>query len=445
MQTVFQILDELESNGSRLFKEEVLEKNKKNELLKQIFSLVGDPYVNFYVSKFKMPDAVQSSQGDDEVAKKLLDFLTKSLATREITGNAAKEAVVVFFSTLSECQQKWCLRILLKNLRCGVQEATVNKIWPGAIVGFSVQLAESLKSHHEPGRGVVFDESIVYPVRVEPKLDGLRCVAVKSNGHVTMFTRSGNVLETLPTIKKVLTDSPWDNFALDGEIMGADWNESASVVMSHKRAKDDSGMVFHVFDAMAFVDWKDQENFMPLHERVELIEELVRQVDHPAVVQVQGVTAKCEKDLFEFYSSALEKGYEGVMVKDLASTYSFKRTSCVKKLKPVATYEGMVIGSYSGTRGSKREGLWGGFDVVLPNGIVTRLGGGFSDKLKAEIDLDPDSWVGRVLEMEGQPEPGTPDGLTKDGKVRFPVFVRVRDERDVDSKILEVGRKFLNN
>jgi DNA ligase-1 len=370
--------------------------------------------------------------------------LTDSLAVRNITGNAAKDAVVAFFSGLSERQQKWCLRILLKNMRCGVQEATVNKVWPGAIIGFSVQLAESLKSHHTSGRGIMIDERVEYPVRVEPKLDGLRCVAVKLNGEVTLFTRSGNVLETLPTIKKLLAESPWDNFALDGEIMGADWNESASVVMSHKRAKDDSSMVFHVFDAMAFVDWKDQDNLMPLHERVELVEELVRQVDNPAVVQVQGVTAKCEKDLLDFYSSALEKGYEGVMVKDLASHYSFKRTPSVKKLKPVATFEGMIVGSYTGTRGSKREGLWGGFDVVLPNGIVTRVGGGFSDKLKAEIDLDPESWVGRVLEMEGQPEPGTSDGLTKDGKVRFPVFIRVRDERDVDPKVLEAGRKFLN-
>jgi len=75
---------------------------------------------------------------------------------------------------------------------------------------------------------------------------------------------------------------------------------------------------------------------------------------------------------------------------------------------------------------------------------VTRVGGGFSDKMKAEIDLDPGSWVGKIIEMEGQPEPSTSDGLTKDGKIRFPVFVRVRDERDVDQKVIEAGRKFLN-
>jgi hypothetical protein len=93
--------------------------------------------------------------------------------------------------------------------------------------------------------------------------------------------------------------------------------------------------------------------------------------------------------------------------------------------------------------GSKREGLWGGFEVVLPNGVVTRVAGGFTDKLKAEINLDPDSWIGRIFEMKGQPDPQTGDGLTSEGKVRFPVFIRIRDPRDVDPKVLSAGDSYL--
>jgi hypothetical protein len=194
---------------------------------------------------------------------------------------------------------------------------------------------------------------------------------------------------------------------------------------------------------MPFVDWRDRDNPMPLHERVELVEELVKQVSHRSVVQVAGVDVSSQEDMLRFYSSCLDKGYEGIMVKDRNALYTFKRSSAVKKLKPTATYEGVVVGSYEGTRGSKREGLWGGFEVVLPNGIVTRVGGGFSDKLKAQIDLDPLSWVGRVLELEGQPEPGTADGLTKDGRVRFPVFLRERDPNDVDGRVIAAGTAHL--
>jgi DNA ligase-1 len=442
--TVIDILESLESNNSRIFKEELLDTHSNNQLLQRIFVSVGDPYTNFFVNKFKMPSSCGVGDDDDEVIDSFLDFVNHSLAQRNITGNAAKDAVVSFFARLTANQQKWCLRILLKNLRCGVQSTTVNKIWPNSIVGFSVQLAESLQTRFDPNSGIIINDSISYPVRVEPKLDGLRCIIVKKDGLATMFTRSGTVLETLPKIKKVIEDAPWDNFVLDGEAMGSDWNESASVVMSHKRGKDDSNIVFHVFDSMPFSDWHDQESSMELLTRVELTEELVSQVNNSSVAHVKGITVNDSGELLDFYSKNLEGGFEGIMIKDLSALYSFKRSNSVKKMKPIATYEGMIVGHYMGNRGSKREGLWGGFEVMMPNGIITRVGGGFTDALKAEIGMDPDSWIGKVVELEGQPEPSTSNGLTKDGKVRFPVFIRERSIDDVDPKIAEIGQKFLN-
>jgi len=444
MSTVIDILELLESDNSRLFKEELLESQVSNDLLKNIFIAVGDPYLNFYVNKFKMPPA--GGQGDDDaVVEQFLDEIYENLATRKKTGNAAKDFVQYVFGGMTHSQQKWCLRILLKNLRCGVQSTTVNKVWPGAIVGFSVQLAESLSTRYEDGKGIIIEDEVVYPIRVEPKLDGLRCVAVKHGGEVTMFTRNGNVLETLPRIKSALEKAPWDDFVLDGEALGADWNESASVVMSHKKGKDDSGMIFHVFDALHFSDWRDQRSDLELADRIDLVAELVEQVGSHVIVQVPGRLVNNKEDLLEAYMTDTDAGYEGIMLKDLDAPYLFKRSSNIRKLKPIKTFEGIIVGSYEGKRGSKREGLWGGFEVVLQNGIVTRVAGGFTDKLKSEINMDPESWIRRVVEMEGQPDPLTGDGLTIDGKVRFPVFIRVRDPRDVDPRVLAAGEIYLQN
>lgn len=439
--TVVEILESLEGDNSRLFKENFLLKNRSNDLLRRVFVASFDPYTNYFVSKFKMPPALGTGN-DDHVIGKFLDTIYTELSTRAVTGNSAKDLVVDLFKDMTSVQQKWCLRILLRNLRVGVMETTINKVWPGSIAKFSVQLAETLGSRHEPGVGIVITDEVTYPVRVEPKLDGLRCIAIKHGGEVTMFTRSGSAIETLPTIKAALEAAPWDDFVLDGEAMGADWNESASVVMSKKTAKDDSGMVYNVFDAMHFDDWRGQSNETEMQARVDLVADLVKQVSSKAVVAVDGKTVRNQAELMRFYSKTMEKGYEGIMLKSLTSPYRFKRTDAVMKLKPVATHEGVVVGHYKGNRGSKREGLWGGFQVLMPNGVVTKCGGGFNDKLKAEIDVNPDSWIGRVLELEGQPDPLTEDGLTSDGRIRFPVFVRVRDPRDVDQKVVEAGKLF---
>ena len=447
MDTVIDILEALERDNSRTFKEDLLRKHRHNELLKRVFVATSDPYRNYYVNKLKMPPVGVPSQvsiDDDEFVEGFLDLLEDQLATRKLTGNAAKDAVVAKLASMdTERCQKWCLRILLRNLRVGVMETTINKTWPGAIAKFSVALAETLTSTFDPKDGLRITGKVDYPVRVEPKLDGLRCIAVKVAGEVTMYTRSGSVIETLPTVKAALEAADWDDFVLDGEAMGADWNESASVVMSRKTAKDDSGIVYNVFDAMAFDEWRDQECPTELTDRVELAAELVKQVGSKCVQHVPGQTVKSEKELKKFYSGTMGQGYEGIMVKRLSAPYRFKRTDAVMKLKPVTTYEGIVVGHYEGKRGSKREGLWGGFDVLLPNGVVTHLGGGFSDKLKAEIGVDPDSWIGEVVEMEGQPDPLTADGLTADGRIRFPVFVRKRDKRDVDPKIHAAHKKWL--
>jgi DNA ligase 1 len=445
METVYDILEALENDNSRNYKEEVLRRNRGNDLLKWVFVATSDPYTNYFISKFKMPMAHPVAPvDDDKQLSAFLDVLLPKLSAREVVGNEAKAVVNAAFQLMDSRQQKWCLRILLRNLRVGVMETTINKVWPGAISKFSVQLAESLGSRHEPGQGIVITEEVHYPVRVEPKLDGLRCIAIKHDGVVTMFTRSGSAIETLPTIKAALEAAPWDDFVLDSEVMGSDWNESASVVMSHKTSKDDSNMKMHVFDAMHFSDWRDQINETELRDRVDLVADLVEKVCDDHVVAVEGKTVRNQTELMTFYSKTMEKGYEGIMLKSISSPYRFKRTEAVLKLKPVQTYEGVIVGHYEGNRGSKREGLWGGFQVLMPNGVVTKCGGGFNDKLKAEIGINPDSWIGRVVELEGQPDPLTADGLTADGKVRFPVFIRERDKRDVDGKVLASYKAWKN-
>ncbi len=445
MSTVIDILEQLESNNSRLFKEDLLETHRRDELLRKVFMTVGDVYLNFYINKFKMPKARPSGRADHLVVGQFIDKICKNLSTRSVTGLTAKVFVCDLFENMTRSQQKWCLRILLKNLRCGVQSTTVNKIWPGLIAEFSVQLAETLSTRYENNKGIVINDHIAYPVRVEPKLDGLRCILVKHAGEVTMYTRSGNVLETLPRIKSLIEMIPQGEFILDGEIMGTTWNDSASVVMSYKKNKDDSSMVFHVFDAMSFDDWRNQKNSLVLTERLKFASDIVENIANPAIVTIPGRLVNNEIELLAAYAEDTSAGYEGIMVKDINAPYVFKRSSNIRKLKPTVTYEGIIVGHYEGKRGSKREGLWCGFEVLLSNGVITRVAGGFTDKKKAEINMTPDAWTSKIVEIEGQPDSLTSDGLTVDGKIRFPVYIRERDPRDVDFKIIESRDTYMKN
>ena len=444
--SVIDILEELEKTAGSLAKREILDAHVKNDLLKRAFVAAGDPYVVYYVNKFKAPVWLDVANyhvsPDDLIVNDFLEVVLQDLSTRSVTGNAAKERVIQAFSRMTELQQKWCQRILLKNMRCGVQ-TTVNKVWPGAIKTFEVSLAETLKSEFIEGKGIRLLEPVKYPVRVEPKLDGLRCIAIKQKGQVNFFTRNGTPIETLHKIGKALEAGMYDDVVLDGEILGKDWNESASIMMSKKTHKDDSSLVFNVFDALPLSDWVSQKTVIPYYERVRLVSDVIDSVQNISlspVQQVPHIMAKNEAELLSYFQKCMDEGFEGVMLKTLDTPYKFKRSKNILKLKPCITYEGVIVGHYEGRHGTKREGLFGGFEVVLPNGIVTRLGGGFSDALKADIQLEgPDNFLGKIAEIEAQPDPCTLDGLSKDGRARFPVFCRFRDEADVSQSVIDAG------
>jgi hypothetical protein len=59
------------------------------------------------------------------------------------------------------------------------------------------------------------------------------------------------------------------------------------------------------------------------------------------------------------------------------------------------------------------------------------------------VNDKPKEYIGKIVEIEGQPDPATKDGLTKDGKIRFPVFTRFRDVNDVDQAVIETLKNVL--
>ena len=428
---VIEVLEQLESDNSRLFKEKVLTDNKDDLLLRDFLTMAFDPWKNWGVAKYNRPDPLPGNSNHEDVELSTFMVLLEALNRRTLTGNKAREAVEVAMSQFDAVGQKWCERLLWRNLRCGVSATTINKIWPGSIVPFAVALAESLTTVGVNGDFKITDP-VKYPVRVEAKLDGLRLIAVKNRGEVSLFTRSGTPIETLPKIVQAIKDLKHDDIVLDGEVMGEDWNESASVVMSSKTKKDDSTMRYHIFDCVKFEDWQQQKSETHYRARLLDISIIVGDVQGTPFRYVKSTTANDETELREFYNECLTEGYEGVMLKRLDTPYQWKRTDAILKMKPVATEEGVIVGWHLSPEKTKRAGQFGGFHVLTKNGVVTKVGGGYTDALKKQIQEEgPDTYIGRIAEVEHQPP------FTNDGKLRFPVFSRFRAAADVDPKILE--------
>lgn len=430
--SVIEVLEELEGTSSRLGKERILRGVSNDELLKRVLVAAEDPYRVYFVSKFSMPSGRPLVEPPDEKALEMfVDHLLPLLERGALVGNEARKRIEGALAGMGPGARKWAQRIVLKNLRIGASSATINRVWPGLIPGFSVQLAHKVEAIIE-GRKIKVLTPLRYPVRVEPKLDGFRLIALKEGGRVSLRTRNGNELSHLVDLQRVLAEAPYDDFMLDGELFGTSLNVSASVALSSVSRKDESLVGYHTFDAMPIADWKRQKCDFPYTERRKLVSRLVLEViKSDRVFLVPGRDVESDEELIEAYHEHLDEGFEGGMVKKLDGAYAFKRSDDILKMKPYASYEGRVVGHYQGKTNTRNEGLFGGFRVRLPSGVVTKVGTGFTDKLVDEINSNgPDTFIGRVLEVEGQE-------LTEDGKVRHPRFIRWRDPRDVDPSVLE--------
>ena len=424
-----EILEALESDNSRLFKEALLREHSSNETLRRALVMAADPWKNWGVIKYDKVDFFGSHGHGDVMLNTFMDLLD-DLNDRKMTGSRARGAVEGSISAFDELGKKWVERLLWRNLRCGVSATTINKVWPGSVVPFAVALADTLATEGVNGDFRISDP-IKYPVRVEAKLDGLRCIAVKRQGEVSMFTRSGTPIETLPRIKAAVEALEEDDIVLDGEAMASSWEDSASVMMSSKSKKDDSAMCYHIFDVVDLTAWQTQVSKTHYRARLLDLQMIIGDTEGTPFRYVKSTMAKDETELREFYSECLDEGYEGVMLKRLDLPYLWKRSDAILKLKPVATEEGMIVGWYEAKESTKRAGQFGGFVILTPNGVTTRVGGGYCDELKNRIFADgPDTYIGRIAECEHQP-PFTPAGA-----MRFPVFSRFRDATDVDPKVL---------
>jgi len=428
---------DLESSDSRLHKEATLEKAlvaaRLGSASAQCFLfncyLALNPYYVYGVKK------VPESGGLTERDNPWVEFwaLCEGLRTRSITGHKARDQIEAMMSRFdSEQWNGLARRVLIKDLRCGVSEKTINKVCansPWAIPVFTCQLAQDSNDHPSKLHG---------RKRLEVKLDGVRVLAVVNGRGCTLYSRNGKVFENFPQIQEFLEEHrhlfaygarTGGRYVLDGEIVG----ESFQKLMRQAHRKSDAettGMVYHVFDMIPLVDFERGHWNAQQHKRLALLDKARERLAKTDPVQIMpGLevdldTAEGQDIMRRFANDAVAEGYEGIMIKDLDAPYECKRSSFWMKWKPTITVDLNITGFEAGTgRNSGRLGamICEGDD----NGrrISVNVGSGLSDSDRDQFWSERDQLLGRIVEVQADAVTQNQDGSYS---LRFPRFVRFR-------------------
>ena len=183
MNKPWDVIAELESNNSRLFKEDVIARESLagNLELFRGFRAAYDAMVTFGVKK------VEPKTGDGKgITPEAFWKTAQELAERKITGNAALTAVNYLRMNAKEDEWNyWYRRILIKDMRCGTSDSTINK---HADPKFHVPVFECQLAHD----GAKHESKVSGSKLIEVKLDGVRVITVVyPSGQVDQYSRNG--------------------------------------------------------------------------------------------------------------------------------------------------------------------------------------------------------------------------------------------------------------
>ena len=301
--------------------------NAKKELLKtylnhypfqRLIKYTFDPYRSFNV--VKVPKVKKGNRVAIEPQLAWENFLNyaDTCSKREVTGNAAINLIHSAFQSSSELQEKWMRKVLKKNLAIGISTKTINKVMPGLIPTFDVALAQ--KFEHKRMSQWVY---------VEPKLDGIRCLAVVDGDDVKLFTRAGKLITNFDdTVGKELARLP--SGAYDGEIMSNDFTDLMRQVY-RKENKDVSDVYFAIFDYLTPEEWREKGTTNSLKTRKTLLKSFIdsahksENLKYLKQVRYEPYLDPTEAQLKSEHDRWVARGYEGIMIKDTDACYSFGR------------------------------------------------------------------------------------------------------------------------
>ena len=422
-----EIIKDLELHPSRLDKEKIIfEAMEKglNDFFEGV-RMALDPLVTFGIKQVPEKKDETSIEGCEWI---IFKGLTNKLIKRELTGHAARDAInLVMNSATKEQWNGFYRRVLIKDLRCGVSEKTINKIakkFPEyAIPIFSCPLAHDSANH---------EKKMIGEKQIEIKLDGIRVLTIIRKNKVEMFSRNGkqfhNFGQIISEIEKVLEQNPAEqDFVLDGEVMSANFQDLMKQV-HRKDGKQTKDAVLHLFDICPLKDFKKGLWEKDQTARSLLVKDWVTNnsalLNHVQTLDWENVdldTPEGQSRFIELNKSAVEGGYEGVMIKNPKAWYECKRTHSWLKAKPFIEVTLRVIAVEEGT--GRNTGRLGALLVEGKDDQYNyrlNCGSGFSDSQREEYWSERDKLIGQLVEIRADARTKSQDAETF--SLRFPRF-----------------------
>lgn len=253
-----------------------------------------------------------------------------------------------------------------------------------------------------------------YPVYIQPKLDGIRCLATPEG----LFSRRGERIASCPHIEQAIMPFVKKyGFYFDGELynheLKDDFNEIQSLVTrkhidEKQELKIERYVQYHIYDIVLAKPFKERSQFLMK------MEEYVK----PPLVIVPTHRISEPEYLDDAYEEFLTDGYEGQMVRS-NSLYICKRTDALLKRKEFQDAEFKIISIHEGK--GNRSGMAGYARLRGANGRTFNAAFMGTNDYRKQLLKNAKNYVNADATVKFF-------RLTPDGVPRFPIIKSIREK-----------------
>lgn len=317
-----------------------------------------------------------------------------------------KNATTAITQAMAEAQQAWDK----KKKQGYVEDAVVAALTDNTLDAIKPMLAHVYEDH---------PKKITWPACVQPKLDGMRCIAIVTDGVCKLYSRTQKLIETVPHINRAVEIlAGGENRIFDGELynheLKHDFNRIMSIIKRDEIHPDHEIVQYHVYDLPS-------SGSKTFYERTLELKELfsTNRAYDGHITYVRTWNAENEEHMMQHLERFLVEGYEGLMYRSHSGLYEGKRSHGLLKVKTFRDEEFKVVGveEGNGKLQGKAGAIW----------CLTRDGKRFKAKMQGSLESLTDYLVNFEKKYMSGNLTVRFQNYTPDGIPRFPVGVRFRD------------------
>ncbi len=422
MEEVIKIFKQIQETSSLNDKKAIIIANKDNELFKMYLKFLLNNNIVTGISDAKIRKVNENTTKDKTTVKfnsfgEVMGYLTVNNTGRDVDIANVKGFIYDHYIVDNE-EFMFCVQMVTKKYKLGVDSKTVNKCIPGLIPTWEVQLGSSYeKLKLKDGEWFSLSQ----------KMNGNRASFYQGK----LISRQGKEFTGMQHIISDLEQLGIGWF-YDGELIrknidslpdGENFRIGTGIINSDVATKEE--IKFVIFDYFPEDEVLTGQSSATYKIRRNMLNELRNTIKEKHLQNIEIVTMVYEGtdqlEIMKWLDYAVDKGWEGLMLNKDA-TYKCKRTTDLIKIKRFYTMDLPIVEVLEGD--GRLKGTLGALVVQYKDNTVN-VGSGFDNETRTKFWKNSDNLIGRIVEVKYKE-------ISKDKKtglesLQFPIYIGLRE------------------